>query len=78
MWHTAITSEDINNYSICVIENGKVRSMSKFDDIDKQLVYVDNVPLDNMELTKVKIEKGKYVRYILIDVINKFTKQFIR
>jgi hypothetical protein len=60
MWLSVETCEDIRNNSICVASNEYtyIRNMKYRDDINKDLVFVSNCPINSDESDNIIIKAG--------------------
>ncbi len=65
-------SEEIRNYTVCVIDNGKIRNMKNYTDLYDNLVYVNNIMPIGKENDTIKT--GEYVRYIYISVVERLSR----
>lgn len=70
MWISVETCEDIQNNSICVISSGSayIRNMKYRDDINKDLVFVSNCPVNSDESDNFVIKAGTMCRVKKLDI----------
>lgn len=73
MYRDYIALEDLQNYSICVVESeNKVREMKYPEDVTKELIYVDNIPLVGEDNSIVK--EGKLIRGFRVAIVKPFER----
>lgn len=70
MWVSIEAWEDIKNNSICVLSEQYryVRNMKYRDDINKDLVFVSNCPINSDESDNAIIKAGTMCRVKKIDI----------
>jgi hypothetical protein len=70
MWISVEAMEDIKNNSICVALNGyeSIRNMKYKDDINKNLVFVSNCPIESDEDDNIAIKEGTICRVKKLDI----------
>jgi hypothetical protein len=61
-----IALEDIRNNTICVKTLAGIRQMKYKDDINSNLVYINNMPINNQRI--FLIHQSEYCRYIDLNI----------
>jgi hypothetical protein len=64
-------SEQLRNFTVCIIDNGKIRNLKNQNDIHGTLVYVSNV--SKIEYDQEFINCDEYVRYTHIAIVPKLS-----
>lgn len=62
-----IAIEDLRNYSICIKDDGRIRNIKHYNELETEL-FVMVCNMDKVDRDNSIIRKGEYVRYFKVNL----------